>query len=76
MIIFKPIYWSAWQRIRDKLQASTGERRHINTEKVKKVKKKNRDEEKYAKNLIAKNYMTQEHQDYGKILLTILGRRL
>jgi hypothetical protein len=46
MIIIKPIYWSAWQRLRDKLQASTGERKHINTEGMNKQKKK-KDEGKY-----------------------------
>jgi hypothetical protein len=36
-----------------------------------KLTNKNKDEEKYTKNVI-----TQEHYDYEKILLTILGRRL
>jgi hypothetical protein len=33
-------YCSAWQQRRDKLQASTGERRHINTEEVNKQKRR------------------------------------
>jgi hypothetical protein len=40
MIIITSIYWSAWQQLRDKLQASTEERKHINTEEVNKQKQK------------------------------------
>jgi hypothetical protein len=32
MIIIKSVYWSAWQQLRDKLQANTGETKLINTE--------------------------------------------
>jgi hypothetical protein len=33
-------YWNAWQQLKDKLQASTGGRKHINTEEVKKQKQR------------------------------------
>jgi hypothetical protein len=36
IIVIKSIYWSARQQLRDKLQASTGERKHINTEEANK----------------------------------------
>jgi hypothetical protein len=36
-----------------------GERKHINSEVV----KKHKDEEKYTKNVITKNYITHEHKD-------------
>jgi flagella basal body P-ring formation protein FlgA len=42
----------------DKLQASTGERKHINTENV---NKQNKDENKCTENIINKNYITQTH---------------
>jgi ribosomal protein L35 len=51
MTIIKSIYCSAWQQLRDKLQASTGGRKHINTEKV----NKNKNEEKYTKYIIIKS---------------------
>jgi hypothetical protein len=34
------MYLSAWQQLRDKLQASTGERKYFNTEEVNKLKKR------------------------------------
>jgi hypothetical protein len=37
-----------------------GERKYINS---KEVNKKNRDGEKYSKNLMTKNYITLEHKD-------------
>jgi hypothetical protein len=36
VIIIGPMYRSALQQLREKLQASNGERKHINTEEVKK----------------------------------------
>jgi hypothetical protein len=42
-----------------------------NTLIQKKWTNKNKDEEKYTKYIIIKNYMTQEQQDYEQILLTI-----
>jgi hypothetical protein len=44
-------------KTRDKLQASNRERKHVNTEKV----NKNKDEEKYTKDLLPKNYTIQKH---------------
>jgi replication initiation and membrane attachment protein DnaB len=40
MIIIKSIYWSAWQQLRDKLQASTGERKQTNVEDMNKRKQR------------------------------------
>jgi hypothetical protein len=57
MLIITYIYWSAWKQIREKLQASTGGGKHINTEEV---NKQNKDEEKYTKKVITTNYITQE----------------
>jgi hypothetical protein len=54
MMIIKSIYWSAWQQLKDKLQANTEERKHINIKKW-----TNKNEEKYTNNVITKNYMTQ-----------------
>jgi hypothetical protein len=45
-------------KTRDKLQASIGERKHINTEKV---REQNKYEEKYTKKAITKNYIAQQH---------------
>jgi hypothetical protein len=42
-----------------------GERKHMNTEDV---NKKNKDEEKYTKNLITKSFTTHEHKDGNKSL--------
>jgi hypothetical protein len=50
MTTIKSIYWSAWQQLRDTLQARDWERKQINIE----VKNKNKDEEKYTKNVITK----------------------
>jgi hypothetical protein len=61
-IVIKSIYRSAWQQLRDKLQANTGERKRINEEVVSAKKKK--DEEKYKKNIITKNYITQSFKYY------------
>jgi hypothetical protein len=44
------------KKTRDKLQANTGERKHINIEKV-----GENDEEKYTKNVIIKNHVIQEY---------------
>jgi hypothetical protein len=44
MLTIYPIYWSSWQQLKDKLETSTEERKHVNTEEIN--KKKNRYEEK------------------------------
>jgi hypothetical protein len=54
IIIIKSVYRSAWQKLRDKLQANVGERKHINTE----VDKQTKNEEKYTKIIITKNDIT------------------
>jgi hypothetical protein len=59
MLIIMSIYWSAWVQLRDKLQASTGERKHINTEEVNKQTKN-------TKNVITKNYITQSLKYYSQ----------
>jgi hypothetical protein len=40
MLVFTSIYWIVRQQLRDKLQAITGERKHINTEEVNKQKQR------------------------------------
>jgi hypothetical protein len=50
IIINKPIYWSALQQLRDKLQALTGERKNINTEEVNKQKQRWREKYKERNN--------------------------
>jgi hypothetical protein len=48
MIIIKSIYWTAWQHLRDKLQAALEKE---NTLMQKKWTNKNKVEEKYTKNV-------------------------
>jgi hypothetical protein len=61
MTIIKFIYRNAWQKLRNKLHANTGERKLINAEEM---NKKNRGEKKYTKNIITKNYVTQSLKYY------------
>jgi hypothetical protein len=55
VMIIKTICWSAWQQQRNKLQASIEEK---NTLIQKKWTNKIKDEEKYTKNVITKNFVT------------------
>jgi hypothetical protein len=60
MIIIKSIHGSVWQQLIDKLQASIGERKHINAEEVNNKK----DEEKTTNKLTTRNYITQSLKYY------------
>jgi hypothetical protein len=66
MMIIKSVYWSAWQQLREITSKHWRNKTHWyrRSEQIKRWRE------------IHEELITQEHQDYEQILLTVLGRRL